>query len=165
MQGQQPGVQSESIKNGSFESPVIPAWIEYVDSNSTAKATLERTTSTAHDGNYSEHVSITTAGTTPNVQLIQLGIPVVQGTSYLFQFWAKSSNTRKLNVGVLDNTDFHSYGLQTVITLVNTDWQLYRATFQATETNTGRLAFYFGDQTGDVWLDSVSLQAVAGPGN
>lgn len=161
----QPGVQNEIIQNGSFESPVIPAWIEYVDSNSTAKATFERTTSTAHDGNYSEHVSVTTAGTTGNVQLLQLGISVVQGTSYLFQFWAKSSNTRNLGVGILSNADFHSYGLQTVITLGNTDWQLYRATFQATETNTGRLAFYFGDQTGDVWLDSVSLQAVAGPGN
>jgi uncharacterized protein (TIGR03437 family) len=163
----QPGVQNEIeiIKNGSFESPVIPAWIEYVDSNSTAKATFERTTSTAHDGNYSEHVSVTTAGTTGNVQLLQLGISVVQGTSYLFQFWVKSSNTRNLGVGILSNADFHSYGLQTVITLGNSDWQLYRATFQATETNIGRLEFYFGDQTGDVWLDSVSLQAVAGPGN
>jgi uncharacterized protein (TIGR03437 family) len=161
----QPVVQSELIQNGSFESPVIPAWIEYVDPNSTAKATFERTTATAHDGNYSEHVSVTTAGTLGNVALLQLGIPVVQGTSYLFQFWAKSSNTRNLGVGILSNADFHSYGLQTVITLGNTDWQIYRVTFQASETNTGRLVFYFGDQTGDVWLDSVSLQAVAGPGN
>jgi hypothetical protein len=75
--------------------------------------------------------------------LLQLGISVVRGTAYSFQFWAKSSNPRTLTVGVLDNADFHSYGLSTSITIGNTDWQLYRATFQASETNTGRLALYF----------------------
>jgi uncharacterized protein (TIGR03437 family) len=155
----------EQIKNGSFESPVVPAWIEYVDSSSQARATFERTASTDHDGGYSEHVSVTTAGTLGNVALLQLGISVVQGTTYQLQFWAKSSNTRKLGAAISDNTDFHSYGLSTSFTLGTTDWQLYRATFQATETNSGRLQFYFGDQTGDVWLDGVSLQAVAGGGS
>jgi uncharacterized protein (TIGR03437 family) len=161
VQGQQSGVQSELIKNGSFESPVAGTWIEYLDPNSKAVALFERTTSTAHDGNYSEHVSVTTAGTKGNVQLLQLGIPVIQGTTYLFQFWAKSSNMRNMGVGIVSNADFHSFGLSTTFTLGSTDWQLYQATFQATETNTGRLEFFFGDQTGDVWLDSVSLQAVA----
>jgi uncharacterized protein (TIGR03437 family) len=152
----------ELIQNGSFESPVNTTWVEYVDPNSGAAATFERTASTAHEGIYSEHVSITRTGF---VALLQLGISVVRGTAYSFQFWAKSSNPRSVFVGVLDNADFHSYGLSTNITLGNTDWQLYRATFQATETNTGRLAFYFGDQTGDTWFDGVSLQAVAAPGS
>ncbi len=156
------GGPPELIQNGSFESPVIPAWIEYVDSNSGAQATFERTASTDHDGGYSEHVSVTRTGF---VALLQLGISVVRGTAYSFQFWAKASNPRSVFVGVLDNADFHSYGLSTNITLENTDWQLYRATFQATETNTGRVVFYFGDQTGDIWFDGVSLQAVAAAGS
>jgi hypothetical protein len=64
-----------------------------------------------------------------------------------------------------DGGDFHSYGLSTTFTL-GTDWQLYRVAFQAAESSPdGRLVLYFCDQTGDVWLDSVSLMAVAGPGN
>ena len=162
----QPGVQSELIKNGSFESPAIPAWIEYVGQGLGVAATFERTTSTAHDGNYSEHVSVTTAGLFYGVGLIQNGIPVAQGTTYLLQFWAKSSNIRHTQVNLWkDGGDFHSYGLSTTFTL-GTDWQLYRVAFQATESNPdGRLVLYFGDQTGDVWLDSVSLMAVAGSGN
>jgi uncharacterized protein (TIGR03437 family) len=158
----QPGVQSELIKNGSFESPAIPAWIEYVGQGLGVAATFERTTSTAHDGNYSEHMSVTTAGLFYAVGLIQNGIPVAQGTTYLLQFWAKSSNIRHTPVGLTqDGGDFHSYGLSTTFAL-GTDWQLYRVAFQASESNPdARLVFYFGDQTGDVWLDSVSLMAVA----
>jgi hypothetical protein len=62
-------------------------------------------------------VSVTTAGTLGNVALLQLGISVVRGATYQFQFWAKSSNTRKLGVAISDNTDFHSYGLSTTFTL------------------------------------------------
>jgi uncharacterized protein (TIGR03437 family) len=158
VQGQ--GLASELIQNGSFERPVNGTWIEYVDLGDAA--TSERTTATAHDGNFSEHVTVTTAGLFYGVGLIQTGIPVVQGTTYELQFWAKSSNIRHTQVNATkDGGDFHSYGLSTTFTL-GTDWQLYRAAFQATESSPdGRLVLYFGDQTGDVWLDSVSLMAVA----
>lgn len=160
----QPGVQTELIKNGSFESPVIGTWIEYVGQGLGVAATFERTTATAHDGNYSEHVSVTTAGSFFGVGLIQTGIPIVQGSTYEFQFWAKSSNSRHTQIGLTeDGGDFHSYGLGTTLSL-GMDWQVYNVVFQATESNPdGRLVLYFGDQTGDVWLDSVSLMAVAGP--
>jgi uncharacterized protein (TIGR03437 family) len=162
----QPGVQTELIQNGSFESPVNGTWIEYVGQGLGAAATFERTTATEHDGNYSEHVSVTTAGPFYAVGLIQTGIPLVQGTTYQLQFWAKSSNIRNTQIGLTkDGGDFHSYGLGAAFTL-GTDWQLYRVPFQAAESNSdGRLVLYFGDQTGDVWLDSVSLMAVgAGTG-
>jgi uncharacterized protein (TIGR03437 family) len=162
----QPAVQSELIKNGSFESPAAPAWIEYVGQGLGAAATFERTAATAHDGTYSEHVSVTTAGLFYAVALIQNGIPVVQGTTYELQFWADSSNMRSTRVATTeDGGDFHSYGLATTF-ILGTNWQLYRVPFTATESNSdARLFLYFGDQTGDVWLDGVSLMAVAGPGN
>jgi uncharacterized protein (TIGR03437 family) len=162
----QPGVQTELIRNGSFENSLNGTWIEVLHPDQGAAATFERTTSTAHDGAYSEHVSVTTAGLFYGVALIQNGIPVVQGTTYQLQFWAKSSNIRHTPVGMTnDGGDFHLYGLSTTFTL-GTDWQLYRVAFQATESSPdGLLVLYFGDQTGDVWLDSVSLMAVAGSGN
>ncbi len=160
----QPGVQTELIQNGSFESSVNGTWIEYVGQGLGVAATFERTTATAHDGNYSEHVSVTTAGLFYAVGLIQNGIPVVQGTTYELQFWAKSSDVRHTQVNVTkDGGDFHSYGLGTTFTL-GMDWHLYSVAFQATESSLdARLVLYFGDQTGDVWLDGVSLMAVAGP--
>ena len=129
-------------------------------------ATFERTTSTAHDGNYSEHVSVTTAGLFYGVGLIQSGIPLVQGTTYELQLWAKSRSIRHTQVAMTeDGGDFHSYGLSTTFTL-GTDWQLYRVAFQAAESSPdARLVLYFGDQVGDVWLDDVSLMAVASRGN
>jgi hypothetical protein len=158
----QAGVQTELIQNGSFESPVNGTWIEYVGVGDAA--TFERTTATAHDGNYSEHLSVTTAGLFYGVGLIQTGIPVVQGATYDLQFWAKSSNVRHTQVGMtMDGGDFQSYGLSSTFTL-GTDWQLYSIPFQATESSSdARLVFYFGDQTGDLWLDCVSLLAVASP--
>jgi uncharacterized protein (TIGR03437 family) len=162
----QAGVQSELIQNGGFENPLNGTWIEYLAQGLGNAATFERTTAAAHDGNYSEHVSVTTAGPFYGVGLIQTGIPLVQGTTYEFQFWAKSSNVRHTQIGInKDGGDFHSYGLGTTLTL-GADWQRYTVPFQATESSPdARLVLYFGDQTGDVWLDSVSLIAVASAGN
>jgi len=54
-------------------------------------------------------------------------------------------------------------GLSTASSL-GSDWQHYITYFQATETAPdGELVFFFGDQTGDVWLEGVSLMAVLGP--
>lgn len=158
----QAAVQSELIRNGSFESPVNGTWIEYLDSTSKAVATFERTTSTAHDGSNSELISVTAAGQFYNAGLIQTGIPVAQGATYQFQFWAKSSSTQHTQVALtMDGGDFHSYGLASAFTL-GADWQLYTATFQSTgSTSDARLVFYFGDQTGDLWLDGVSLLPIA----
>jgi len=158
----QPSAQSELIQNGSFENPVIGTWIEYVGQGLGAAATFDRTTATVHDGNYSEHVSVTTAGPFYAVGLIQNGIALARGTTYQLQFWVKSSNARHTQIGMTeDGGDFHSYGLGTTVSL-STDWQLYSVAFQATESSSdGRLVLYFGDQTGDVWIDDVSLVAVA----
>ena len=155
-------MQSDLIRNGSFETPVNGTWIEYLDSNSKAVATFERTTSTAHDGNTSEHISVTASGQFYNAGLIQTAVPVTQGATYQFQFWAKSTNARRTQVALtMDGGDFHSYGLASTFTL-GADWQLYTTTFQATEsTADARLVFYFGDQPGDLWLDGVSLFPVA----
>ena len=156
----QASVQAELIQNGSFENQVLGTWIEYAAVG--GAAAFERTTATVYSGDYSEHVSITTAGPFYGVALIQTGIPLAHGTTYQLQFWAKASSIRHMQIATTkDGGDFHLYGLSNT-SLLGTDWQLYSAVFQATESSSdARLVFYFGDQIGDVWIDGVSLMPVA----
>lgn len=155
------GVQSELIQNGGFENPFMGEWGLYVNASDGVAATLDRSTTVVHDGNYSAHISVTAPGTLGDVNFFQRGLPLVQGTTYLLQFWANSSNAQTLSLAIQKGGgDFHSYGLTTSVTL-GSGWQLYRIPFQATESATdGQLSFFFGTQTGDTWLDSVSLMAV-----
>lgn len=156
-----PGIQSELIQNGGFENPFMGEWGLYVNPSDGVAATLDRSTTVVHDGNYSAHISVTASGKLGDVNFFQRGLPLVQGTTYFLQFWAKSSNAQTMSLTVQKGGgDFHSYGLTTSVTL-GSDWQLYRIPFQATESATdGQLSFFFGTQTGDTWLDSVSLMAV-----
>lgn len=155
------GAAGELIRNGSFENPLGQEWLTYVDSSSPASATFERTTSTAHDGNYSEHVTVTaSARNLAHVQLDQRNISFTQDVTYILQFWARSSNTRTLRVGVLGGNDNHSFGLGTSFPL-GPDWQRFAVSFRAAETGIAHLDMFLGEQTGEVWFDSVSLIAVA----
>jgi uncharacterized protein (TIGR03437 family) len=165
----QAGVQSEVIRNGSFSAPFGTDWVFYVGLG--AVASVDQPASSGYDGNFSAHLSVTTAATDTStapafagVQFWQAAVPVTQGVTYQLQFWAKSSNARSMRVNVFkDEGDHHSYGLSTTFSL-GPDWQHYVTFFQATETAPdGELVFFFGDQTGDVWLEGVSLIAIIGP--
>ena len=83
----------------------------------------------------------------------------MKNAAYTLRFRAKSSNPRGMRVSVLkDGGDFHNYGLFAVADL-GADWREYVYTFQAKETaSDGRVNFYFGEQTGVVWLDGVALE-------
>lgn len=158
------GAQSgELIRNGGFENPFMGDWFLYVNSNSTAAATLDRSTSVVHEGNYSAHISVTTAGTSlGDVVFFEGGLPLVQGTTYLLQFWATSSAAEMLGLQIGGGGP-QNYGLATSVTL-GSDWQLYQFTFQATQSTTnGMLSYYLGPQTGDTWFDDVSLMALIPP--
>jgi hypothetical protein len=154
------GVQSELIQNGGFENP-LTQWFIALNSGDGAAATLDRSTTVVHDGNYSAHISFTAAGTVGDVNFFQRGFPIVQGTTYILQFWATSSNARTLQLGIQEGSgNFQSYGLASTLP-VGPGWQLYRIPFQATATaSDGQISFFFGNQTEDTWLDSVSLMAV-----
>jgi uncharacterized protein (TIGR03437 family) len=149
-------VQGELIVNGGFENPLGQEWLRSVQGS--AAATFERTTSDVYDGSFSAHISVTVATLLNEVQFDQRNIPVTQGAKYQLQFWSKSSNARTMRVGLQKGgPDFHSYGLATGFSLGPT-WQHYAVTFQATESALdGSLFLFLGEQTGEVWLDSVSL--------
>jgi len=167
-----PGVSSDLIRDGSFSAPFGMDWTFYVGLG--AAATVERPASSGYDGNFSAQISVTTAATTAaaaavgaptfaGVQFWQAALPLTQGATYQLQFWAKSGSARSMMVSVFkDSGDHHSYGLTTTFSLGG-DWQQYTIDFQATETaSDGELVFFFGDQTGDVWLEGVSMIPLIG---
>jgi uncharacterized protein (TIGR03437 family) len=160
--------QGNLLQNGSFESPLSGNWQFSVDGTTGAVASIQLTASTAVDGSYSAEIGVPTAAatTTANspclycaVQLWQGGVAFQQGHVYVLRFWAKADTARTMNFGVGENGGgFPSYGLSTAVAL-GADWQQYVFYFQATATDpAGRLNFYFGNQSGNTWLDAVVLQ-------
>lgn len=151
------------LQNGSFELPVSNDWTFYVDTaNDGGSAMLEQTDAVAADGNYSAEVLVTALSTNPqtsDVQLVQSGISLVNGSHYTLSFWAMSSNPRTMGVSVIKNGgNFLNYGLAVTASL-GSAWQYYTFDFVATETATdGRVNFYFGQQIGDTWIDGVVLE-------
>ena len=97
-------------------------------------------------------------GTNWHVDFEQQNRPLQQGVSYDLTFWAKADLSRLIAVDAQRNSlDWRNYGLSQTLT-VGTGWKQYTVTFQANETVTdARIQFWVGQQTGDVWLDEVSL--------
>jgi hypothetical protein len=146
------------LRNGSFESPFSNDWLFFVATNQGAAASLQRTSSNTLDGSYLASVSVTAAASFTSVQLWQGGLLLTKDASYTLRFWARSSTPRNMHVNVLkDGGDFHDYGLATTAAL-ETDWREYVFNFRALETVAdGRLNFYFGEQGGDTWIDSIQI--------
>jgi hypothetical protein len=153
------------ITNGSFELPFSNNWTFTVDASAGSAATLERTTAVAAVGNYSAHIAVTAAPPpqTPSfVQFYQGGISLVKGSNYTLSFWARASSPRNMQVAVLkDGGDYESYGLYLPASLTSS-WRQYAYTFAASTTATdGEVDFNFGEQTGDTWIDGVTLELAA----
>jgi len=159
------GQSRNLLSNGSFESPIAGEWQFSVNEAGSESATLDQTTAVAADGSYSAHVAVTAvaAGATAftNVQLYQPGISLVNGAAYSLSFWAMSSSPRNMMLNIVQNGgSYSSYGLTGTASL-GSGWQQYTFNFSANTTaSDGRLDFYFGEQTGDAWIDGVVLQLV-----
>jgi hypothetical protein len=113
------------------------------------------------DGLSSEQIDVTSAATNPSaVQLQQAGIPLQQGVVYMVQFWAKADSARAQTFALNENTSSFAGG-EDVTVFLGATWQQYVIYWQAPATDpSGSLAFYFGGQTGNTWLDAVSLRGM-----
>jgi len=154
------------VQNGSFESALIGTWNFNVDASLGAAATIQRTTSTEVDGVFSVQVTVTSATTNQTnagaVQLSQMGLPLQQGQIYRLQFWAKADAAQTIAFALAGNgVNSQNYGLNSSVLLSGT-WQQYVFYFQTTATDpAAQLDFYFGDQTGNIWLDAVALEGTS----
>jgi len=151
-----PTTVSNMLLNPGFESG-FTNWTFGVTPS--ASATLTQDTTIVAQGNISAHIAVGTAGTAAwQVSLEQDNVPLTSGVSYQLQFWARSDVPRYITLNAQGGApNYSAYGLQATVA-INTSWALYTVSFVATATATnGRIQFFTGDVTGNVWIDGVVL--------
>lgn len=153
------GNATNLLKNGGFESSLAGTWQLGITNDGQAEATAALDSAIAADGGSSAHVTIASAGTVIyHISFEQGNLPIVAGTNYQVQFWARADSPRTITVfsqGVAPS--YPNYGLTAQIA-IDTTWRLYSAVFVATATaNDARLGFWVGDVAGNVWFDDVQL--------
>lgn len=147
---------SNMLANGGFENG-FTGWA--LINTPPAGAQIAGDTSIVAEGNTSAHITVTTAGTASwQVSLEQASVPLTAGVSYQLQFWARADNPRNITVNEQGGApNYAAYGPQTRVA-ITTNWALYTVSFVATTTaNDGRIQFFIGDATGNVWIDGVVL--------
>jgi hypothetical protein len=156
------GAPANLVQNGSFESGFTD-WNLRCDPGACGVPSHQEDTSTAHDGATSEAVFVAVASpTTPwHVQLYQVGVPTIAGTSYTFSFWAKSSTTGMQVTPMLQgqNDPYPAYWPEQPISLT-TSWQPYSVSYTSSATDpAAQLEMNLGHDAGTVWIDSITLAA------
>jgi probable HAF family extracellular repeat protein len=104
-----------------------------------------------------------TDGTDWHVSCMQRNIDLKENERYILAFRAKADNPRKIRVtAVLEESDYNNLGLDRTLTL-SRSWQAFKLVFTAHNTLTNLSCipnFMFGQATGQVWIDRVSLLPV-----
>ena len=154
-----PGTSDATLlTNGGFEAVLSGSWVLQVTRTNGAAATVSVETANCHSGACAHLAVAAIDSTNWHVDFEEQNRPLQQGVSYDLSFWARADVARPIAVNSQKNSaDFRNYGLSKTLT-IGTGWARYTVTFQANETVTdARIQFWAGQQTGDVWLDEVSL--------
>jgi hypothetical protein len=147
------------IVNGGFESGTLSPWTLLLNKDGVVAGTLTLDSTTAAQGTTSAHIAITSAGTANwHADLEQSSLSLVAGATYAVRFWAKADSARSFPIVLQGGApNYAIYGLDANVS-IGTTWQLYTVTFVApTTASDGRLQFYLGSNTGNVWLDNIQL--------
>lgn len=149
----------EQIVNGAFESAIGDPWHFQVNEAEGNIATLTRDTTDRAAGAASARIDVTAnSGEKSHIKLAQYNRSLEQGVAYDVSFWAKSDIQRTITVSAQKGgPDRHNYGLWQHVP-IDTGWRKYQVSYVANETaNEVRIQFLFGETTGTVWLDDVSM--------
>lgn len=152
------------IRNGGFESSLAGTW-KLIVTGAQGQAALSLDSTTSPEGNSSAHITIAAVGTANwHIDFEQDNLPLVAGTSYEVKFWAKADVPRTITVHSQGGApNFPNYGLDAQIA-IDATWKLYTAFFTApVSANDGRLQFFVGDRTGNVWIEDVTLSTAPLP--
>jgi GH35 family endo-1,4-beta-xylanase len=144
------GGDDNIVQNGNFSSA--------------ANWTLQKNGSSAGDFTVSGEeatITMTTAPTTGNVwdfQLIQSGLPLIEGYTYKLTFDASATAARDIGIVVQKHVDPWPtyYGKDTSLTTAKSSYEFVFKMDTTTDDN-GRLAFNFGASTAPVKLSNVKL--------
>ena len=149
----------DQIVNGGFEDAISDPWYFLVNETEGNIATISRDTMDKAVGAASARIDVTTAsGVERHIKLAQFNRSLNQGVIYDMDFWAKSDIQRSITLSAQKGSpDWRGYGLWQHIS-IDTDWRKYQVSFAANETaNDARIQFLFGETSGTVWLDDVSM--------
>lgn len=154
-----PGVDRELIQNGGFEGELAGAWSLWCDTENGCAATAERDTHIRHSGEAATCITITGAGRQGGIEFSQSKRSLEQGKSYSLAFRSRASQPMKLTVvSSKGSPNWDNYGLSQTVPLT-TQWQSVTLSFEAARTvQDARIQFLFGGETGQVWIDEVSLK-------
>jgi hypothetical protein len=149
----------ELMQNGGFEDDLAGTWSLWCDVKNGCAATVGRDMRGQHSGTAAAHLITTGAGRQGGIELTQSKRSLEQGKSYNLSFWTRASHPMQLTVvSSKGSPNWDNYGLSQTVALT-TQWQPVTLTFEATRTvQDARIQFLFGGETGEVWLDEVSLK-------
>lgn len=157
------------VVNGDFEDPFSSIWQFNINSTTGAQALFQFSDAEKQQGNSSGRVRINKLDPTKLSYMIQLvqRLPVMRHLqTYELTFWAKTTpqrGSRSMFLYVFNGTSpYNSYGLSAT-QQITSNWVKYTYTFPATVTDstTAALGFFFGADSGDVFLDDVQLREVS----
>jgi hypothetical protein len=158
--GADPGTAGgELLANGGFESNLTGSWTLWSKTATGNAALVTRDLEVKHGGSASACINLTSAGGKYGVEFTQWNRSLTQGKTYTVTFWALTSDPMDLTIKCTKGTaNWDSCGLNATVRLT-TQWQRFSLTFQGKITvQDARLQFLLGGQTGQVWLDDVSLK-------
>jgi hypothetical protein len=149
----------ELIQNGGFESELAGTWSLWCDMKNGCAATAARDTRFQHSGTAAARITITGAGRQGGIEFTQSNRSLEQGRSYSLIFSARASQPMELMaIASKGSPNWDNYGLSQNVQLT-TQWQSVTLIFEAARTvQDARIQFLFGGDTGQVWIDEVSLK-------
>ena len=154
-----PAADRELLQNGGFENDLKGTWSLWCDTKNGCAATAERDMRFQHSGVAAARLTITGAGRTGGIEFTQSNRSLEQGKSYNLTFWARASHPMELTaIASKGSPNWDNYGLSQTVPLT-AQWQAVTLTFEARRTvQDARIQFLFGGETGQVWIDEVSLK-------
>lgn len=147
------------LQNSSFDqtgSNWLNKW--WFEADSGAAATISQDTTTAADGAASARIDVTNSSSVGwHVQLMN-GLGIISGRTYTVSFWAKAETPRTIELNISHRVSPFTNYFDAKASLTQS-WQKFTYTFNSHVTdNDVLLLFYFANNTGNVWLDGVSVQ-------
>ena len=159
---------AEKVRNGGFEDPFDPSWTLGVNNTAGAQALMQYADNDKVEGTQSGRVRIGQLDAGKNsgaIYLYQVLSNMKRLHRYTLSMWAKCEQdvpSRRIAIIFHNPTyPYNSYGLQVEQRITN-QWVKYDFTFtcSATEETAAAMQIQMGMETGDVYLDGVSLKEV-----
>jgi len=138
-----------------------------LEAPSPAEAVMEVLDAGPQPGIKCLHAKLTRPGAQAwHFQVHQLRLNLVEGKPYTVRFWARSDQTRAVNLDVrLDKSPWRSVGLEQIIRF-EPEWRKFEYSFYATQSEPDhtRLSFNLQNALGEVWIAGIELRRGGGGG-